>query len=470
MLLPGAGRDEALYVYWSRHPEPAYAPLLQLLTALFMHLPIPAHLAMRLPSLLGGVVVLGLFERWLRSRGVSYRDRLVALLALAVTPWQIYTGTILHPDSLLLACLLVFLIALQRERWLAAALAAALAFWSKPSGILLLPAALYGFWRHPALSARAAIFYSGVAVLGLLPVALSFRPEMIEAISEFSRIAPGISIGEALLLQIIAIVLLGGIFLPVKALAGLTERLKHPAIPAPAGHGERVALVVAAVFLGGFAGAALLFGQIKGNWILPAMVILWPRGAGRPPSPRQYAGVITTFLLGLATVTLISQPRLVSALEKQLPVLDGSYALQAGQREARVSATGSWSQRWREYQPVTAYLGQIQTAWAKHSPRPAPAWIVCDDYGLAAQTVFAWNIPGQRLVIPGDGVFINSLPAPGTRRLSGGVLVIAVHHPLAGPWSGLKSVREILVLDHPQGGAKVYIGISDGSLMIDGEW
>lgn len=424
---------------------------------------------MRLPALLGGLAVLGLFEQWLRLRGVSYRDRLIALLALAFTPWQIYTGAILHPDSLLLACLLLFLIAVQREQWLVAALVAALGFWSKPSGILLLPAALYGFWRHPAISARSAIFYSGATVFGMLPVALSFRPEMIDAISEFSRIAPGTPLGTALLLQFITIVLLGGIFLPLKALEGIRERLKHPASSTSAGHGERVALFGATVFLGGFAGAALLFGQIKGNWMLPAMVILWPRAAGRLPLRRQYAGVAITLLLGLATVVLISQPRLASALEERLPVLGGSYSLQAGQREARVSATGSWSQRWQEYQPVTPFLEKIQTSWEENSPWPAPAWIVCDDYGLAAQTAFAWNIPGQRLVLPGDGVFSSSLPAPGTRRLTGGVLVIAVHHPLAGPWSGLKSVQEILVLDHPQGGAGVYIGISDGILMVNGE-
>ena len=35
LMLPGPGRDEAIYHYWAFHPEPAYSPLMQLAIRLF---------------------------------------------------------------------------------------------------------------------------------------------------------------------------------------------------------------------------------------------------------------------------------------------------------------------------------------------------------------------------------------------------------------------------------------------------
>jgi hypothetical protein len=104
LLLPGAGRDEALYFYWSKHPEPAYSPLLQFLLNFFDLLPLPDLTMIRLPSIFAGIVVLLLFEKLLRHREINRRSTLIALLALAFCPWQVYTGAVLHPCCILTIC------------------------------------------------------------------------------------------------------------------------------------------------------------------------------------------------------------------------------------------------------------------------------------------------------------------------------------------------------------------------------
>lgn len=75
LFLPTPGRDEAAYFYWSRHFEPAYSFLMQVIVRVFQWLPVPDLFAMRLPALLMGILVIFWLDKLLLLRGVSYPFR-----------------------------------------------------------------------------------------------------------------------------------------------------------------------------------------------------------------------------------------------------------------------------------------------------------------------------------------------------------------------------------------------------------
>lgn len=465
-FLPGAGRDEAAYVYWAFHPEPAYAPLLQVLVRFAALLPIDPVQAMRIPVMLGGVAVLYIFDRFLAARGAGYGFRLFSLAVLAAAPWQVYAGAVLHPDTLLLAALLALSLALYRRRFAWAVAAAAAAFWAKPTGLLALPVLLFVLWRDPGLTRRLAVAYSGAALALVAPAALFITPELVAAISEFSRIPAAVPLGRALLAQALAVLFLGGpllLLLPAGTVRATVRHGWRPLWRDPAG---QTASLLAMALLGAFALAALFNTQLKGNWILPAMVLLWPARPGRLSRPLAFAGLGWTLLTALLLSTAMARPDLVARFETGLPGLQGTYGLHAGAREARVSATGTWSQRLREYQGLEPFAGAVRAAWggAVRAVHP-PAWIVSDDYGLAAQLHFAWRQPAMRVIVPGDGVFHRLMPPLSQSELSGAVLVMAVgRRSLAAVWPRLVDVEPIATVPHPVTGLPVTIGMASGRL------
>ena len=94
-------------------------PLLQLLVAIGRPLPLLAEA--RWVPLVAGLLVLVVFERWLRSRGLDLRDRWIAVALVGLCPWQTYAGSILHPDDLQLAVIMGFALAARAGRvgWVA---------------------------------------------------------------------------------------------------------------------------------------------------------------------------------------------------------------------------------------------------------------------------------------------------------------------------------------------------------------
>ncbi len=464
ITLPGAGRDEALYFYWSRHLEPAYSPLMQFITAFFDFLPILNLLAMRMPSLIGGVLVIYLLDKLLQERQAIPGIRWLLLSAVAFSPWQFYTGTILHPDNWLLVSVLIFLIASYRRQHLIIALAAGLSLWVKPSGLLLLPVAGYWFFFYPSLRAGQRIFYLSLIAILILPIFLSFQPEMIQAISEFGKISSQVSLAEALSLQIFSVLLLGGIYFPALALVNAWRNRKLLLDFNFRHSGDHLSLITGMIFFAGFGAAALFMGQIKGNWILPALVILLPASLTLHNRTKHFIGLSTAALLGLLLMLAFSRPAMLDSLTAYFPGIDRGYAMQAGSREARISATATWAERIDEYQSNDSFFEKIETAWQQAAGTDWPAVIVSDDYGLAAQVAFAWDQPDQRLLLPEDGIFFRSWPKKGQQALPGKALVILVHHQPETFWQGLKSLKMIAVLDHPQNKRKVYIAFSDGVL------
>lgn len=467
-LLPGAGRDEALYYYWAYHPEPAYAPLMQYLVHFFTTLPLPGLVTLRLTPLLAGVGVIFLWDSVLQICRVHRRARWFLGVVVALSPWQTYVGAILHPDNLLLATVLGYVLFMLRGDHKIAAIAAGLGIWVKPSGLLLVPVALFNFLLNPGMIRRDAILNSLLVLLVILPVASAFNPHLVTAMAEFGKMDTAVSLPKGLLLQAAAIVLLGGPALVLAAWRGFRfysgqMQWKFPwhliALGITPG---RLSLSMALVFAGAFGGAALLFGQVKGNWMLPAFVMLssgsWQIGNDR----RLKSGATLSAVMSVLMVLVLSYPVILQNIETNFPELKSSYGLQAGRREARVSATASWSDRVKEYQSLHTFAAEVLAAWQKRAGRDYPRWIVSDDYGLAAQLAFAWREKDVRLLIINDELFSHRLPDTNTMHLSGGGLILAVNHEFGDIYPRLADRDRLQTRPHPYSHKAVEIGFSSG--------
>ncbi|NIR63879.1 MAG: hypothetical protein GWN00_11635, partial [Aliifodinibius sp.] len=427
IMLPGAGRDEATYFYWAMHPEPAYSPLLQLALKGFSILPLSQMLILRLPSIAAGILVLYLFDRLLQARGLSHRSRGFALTILAFTPWQAYTGVILHPDNFLLTMILSFLLfTINRQYW-AAALIAGLAPWTKLSGILILPVLFYFFIKYQDIHRRKLMYYGLTSFILALPVLFSLNMDLLKAISEFGQMAESVSFWEAASIQLGTTLLLGGIFLPIAGVKGFMDRLRLLLSGKLTEPDHLNSLNIALILLGAFGIAALVFNQLKGNWILPALAVLWPRFPLKLSTGLHRTVLTVSVLSGLTLVISLSQPAIIGLAEKAFPEFRSSYSLQAGTRESRVSATRSWTQRVNEYQSIDQFADSVLRQWQTLvNQQGKPTWIVSDDYGLTAQLIFAWDDSDTRMIIPGDGIFNNSLPGDDAQSIDGNILILAV--------------------------------------------
>ncbi len=458
-LLPAPGRDEAVYSYWSRFPEPAYAPLMQWLISATALLPLPDVQALRLAFFVAGLLVLFLYDILLRDAGLSRAGRMLALSALAFSPWQTYTGALAHPDALFLAAILLFVLCMRRGYLPTAAFFAGLTVLSKPTGVVVLAVALLCFLLDERYHFRRRLACAALALLVAAPVLFSFSREMLLAIAEFGKMSENVSLWGKLNVAGLSIVGLGGVLLPFAAWSGLLEKIR--AIKAAPGHRRALltdpGFAVAMTLLLGFLLAALLRGQIKGNWLLPGFVLLWPV-AWQKVRTWQWTAVAFSLLLSALMATAMHTPDLVAGLESRARFVRNLYQQQAGDREARVSRTRSWSQRLQEYHPLTEFAGSVAACWFRStSARSIPRWIISDDYGLAAQLAFAWREHSPRIIIPNDGIFFRTLPSDTCRSLQGGILLMAVRTTCDRLWQRLPNRLGAGTVHHPQAGIAVAI-------------
>ncbi|MCI0484593.1 MAG: hypothetical protein L0Y78_08425 [candidate division NC10 bacterium] len=453
-LLPGPGRDEAAYFYWAVHGEFSYTPLMLASVRGLHELGFPALAAIRIPSLLGGVVSLVLFDRFLEVRGADRRSRLAGLLALAVAPWHVWVGSVLHPDPWFLSALLALCLALHSGRLVGGAMLGGMAALAKPTGFVLLPVLGIWLWRVGTQRARLVAIPALLGIAALAMVGLS--PGMIREMAEFGRLDPGLP-----LLQCVAIVLQdlligGGLLLFVAGIQGFIESARFSR-PGSAWSGVPP-LILAATLIVFFLAAALLNRQIKGNWLLPALVLLWPSRGLWIPKPLIGMFLLASVLASTVMVGMARNPSLAARMESEVPALR-IYRERAGTREDRVSPTGSWSDRFREYQSLKDEAAEASWLWERATGETAPPrWIVSDDYGLASQLAYHWHEYGTRLVVPSDGLFVRGL-----HELEQGhahsVLLVATQAPLDRVWPRMGSAREIGVLAHPAMDGRIRLGV-----------
>lgn len=420
--LPAPGRDEALYVYWSDHPEPAYAPLLQLLLRAASASGLDAAMVWRLPTLVAGALALLLFDRLLRDRGLGRHGRFVAVAAVALSPWQTHVGSVVHPDPLMLVGLLGIALAARREMPWMLALGAAVAFWAKPSGLLAVAVALVALGHRATRGPRRASTLGAALVLAAVtafPLA-HWNESMVEAVRQFGRLADSMPWSLRAARAGVGLLFLGGPLLLLATGLGSYRALRR----GPEDPGGWIGLS----FLLAFGGAAVALGQIKANWMLPAALLLWP---GELASHRRTVGfgLLAGLVLSASVSLAFSRPELVRSLEERgVPGLF-SYRGFAGEREEAVAPAARWWHRLAVYRG----LGALPETVLSHVPEGSELTrIVSDDYGLAAQLRLAlqqrrpsWD---PRLVLPLDPLFAGSDPA-GTRR-SGTTLVLAVQSGL----------------------------------------
>lgn len=412
-LLPGPGRDEAAYHYWAHHPEPVYSPLVQISVRIFEMIGGHSLWALRAPVILLGLLVLWLNDQRLVRASATPGWRWLTVFALASTPWQSFAGSILHPDDFMLAALLALVLAVQQKRhWLAVG-AAFGAVAAKPTGIIFLPAVwwLADYMTPSAPRQRSAT--RGALVVIAAVFALTMKPDMIAGMAEFGRMTH-VAWPTRILAGGVSLLFLGGPLLLGLGWWGLRRHWQHRRLP-----GSAAALVLAVTLLAVFLAAALVRGQFKGNWVLPAFVLLWPAQAPQWSRPAVARGLLLAALavtiLGSAVQTLVlAHPATLDRIEQELQanqMVPGwlSYRTQAGVREESVSSSRSWSDHVGEYRNAAAFADSIRTAWHEHEGPDVPVpWIVASDYGLACQLHWFLGNPQSRIAIYGDGIFHRS--------------------------------------------------------------
>jgi hypothetical protein len=417
-LLPGPGRDEAAYHYWVHHPEPFYAPLLQWSVGLAEIFGGHSLWSLRAPVLILGLAVVWLNDRRLAGAHAQPYLRWLAALALAFSPWQGFTGSILHPDNFLLAAVLALVLAVQHNRLWWATAAAITAVLAKPTGLIFLPVAWWLIGRMDQTQGRELWLARTLLLTLAVGAAATLKPDMVRGMADFGRLADtvpwytrGLASGGALLF-------LGGPVLVGLSVVGARQRWQilrrdtDPVIRSEA----RASLAAAAMMLAVFLTAAVVRGQFKGNWILPALVLLWPvRMAPWAVLPRTRAilatGVILTFVSSLGQSLILVRPDLVDRLEsgmsaRGLVPAAATFSVQAGVREAAVSTNRSWSDHLRQYHNAAAFAGAVKADWcqAQGDLTPVPC-IVSDDYGLACQLHWYLGDPATKIAIRGDVIF-----------------------------------------------------------------
>lgn len=445
-LLPGLGRDEATYAVWAYHPHPAYAPLLQAMLIVPRVLGADAAWMWRWPSIVSGMVVLLLFERWMAACGAARGARVLALVLFAFSPWQTYTGAILHPDDLQLTAIFAFAWASRTGHTRVALVAAALAPWAKPSGVIVTAIALLWRLRAGRPSARSVATWVLVLVVAFAPLGFA-HPGLVTAMMSFGKV-----VAPTPLLERIAVLLLGVVFLAGPgAWVGLARGLWHaPRLDLRVAPDRLLGLAL----LGAFALAAAFSGQVKGNWLLPGLFLLWPMGLVPRTRWRPRAGwnvaIGASVLLSTALTLVFARPDLARwAEERWGRAILPSYLTVAGTREAEVASATQWWQRPAEYRSLAPWCEEV---WP---PQPIEV-VVSDDYGLAAQWAMTCPTSVPRLVLPRDTL----LPRP--RTIPAGALVIAVQCDVAD-LVGAAGWIELDPLPHPVTGAPVH-----RALAIDG--
>jgi hypothetical protein len=415
VFLPELGRDEAAYLYWTHHPRLDYAPLFQL-QLLLARLISDAPWFLRSSQLIGAGLTMLLFGQWLRERG---SDPSAGVAAIATLPWLVFVGGILHPDGLLVLGLLVFALGLERGSAWSVASGALIAAGAKIAGLIAIAVAL--IW----LAKRRAWLPLASVTLAAIGFAILFEPSTLNAARDFARIERGIAVRAGLLIVELALIGGGLLFVP---------------------QWRRSPVALTGLFLvAGFSLAGIVTGQVKANWLLPGLLLMWSTAV--PRGVRAGGAVIATLLAG-AMVTGYASPRLAASAESAVGRFLPAYTTVAGVRESRVASADSWAD----------YLGGF------HARVPWPDGpgdcdeIVSDDYGIACRMALACPSGVPVVVVPDDPLFDRE-PGPAVERR----LIVAVRtdpsrlHATGTPvWSGSmphpvtgEPISLVLVVENP---------------------
>ena len=413
VFLPELGRDEAAYLYWSHHPRLDYAPLLQLQIFL-MRLVSDEPWFLRLSQVVISGFTVFLMGQWMRARD---RVPCTSVAALATVPWLVFAGGILHPDGLLVLGLMLFALGAEsRKPWTTAA-GAIVCAGAKLTGFVPAIVALVWLFRRRSWGPFALV------LAGVVAFALVLRPETLAAARQFGRVEHGVLF--RILILLLEMALIGGVLIAV-------PRTRS----GPAGW-------TGILLVSGFGIAAVFAGQVKANWILPGLLLLWSTAVSR------------RVLLGFAAVGLVlsglmvvgyAMPSIARSAEARLARagLLPEYAELAGRRESLVASGRSWA----DY--LAGFHGRVD--WPD-LPFPPDA-IVSDDYGLACRIALECPDRVPVVVVPGDPLFDRE-----PDRALGRQLMVAVRnrldHASTVIWEG--------TMAHPVTGDPISLRLVEGA-------
>ena len=357
------GKDEAVYWYWGQHLDASYALLplavFKLAHALYPH----QEWFLRLPSALLGAFSIVLVYWLCRMQGLAERLALWAAAAFALSHWTWHTSSYLHPDGFLVPC---WLLALCMARQAAATnalrpyicmgLAAGLAVLCKYSGAFLVGG--LGLWivlgqrdkkRWHLLAAFLLPAFAVAAPLSYAQFSTDFYlPQTLSTLSRLDDLANPLS--RLLFFAVNPLFFLSP-FLLFLLYAGLVRAAKQR---------DLLALLPALCTIGAFLFFALSRGQIKGNWILPGLLSLWPVAfAGQFRRWLLVAVVATGLLQSLAIGLGLKYPGVYSELVAHSG-LDKSYVGLVSEEDQIREPSYSWSERLCEYSGWRHFVADVE--------------------------------------------------------------------------------------------------------------
>ncbi|MDA0334641.1 MAG: glycosyltransferase family 39 protein [bacterium] len=411
------GKDEAAYWYWSQHLDASYAWLPFVVIAVADAVWPGVDLILRLPFIAASVFSALLLHHLCRLRGLSSSRSALAVAAFATSHWIWHTGSFLHPDGMLVPAWLAVLVCSERatrgedDRWWSVAGAAAgLAALSKYSG-LVLAAGLFTWLLWLALHGRRRpLLRAGVVFVlcssPLLFDLLSTGFLLPASLSTLSAVAPASMPLRLLLFVAAPLVYVSPVLLFILYRGAWSLRHQW--------RGSAHLWLPGVMLVGCFCFYALTRGQVKGNWILPAFLGLWPL-AFATDDLRSRGVVVVLLVLGgslaaLPAVTL-RWPGVAASLSRSaLQPLNDSYTAIVSRRDLPREPTYSWTERVCEYHGWEAFGREVDEMIRRQNVR-VPATIASSEYGLAFGIARYAHLV-DAVALPGDPRFVRLAAAP----------------------------------------------------------
>jgi hypothetical protein len=460
------GKDEAAYWYWSLNWDLTYAPLPFAFIRLAHALAPGAEWSLRACQIFAGLLATLLMFRWCRESGLDEPRCLWATVAFATSHWIWHAGSYLHPDGFLVPAWLLVLILARRAadegwgpRWcIGMGVVTAIPVYCKYSGALL--AAAMFIWLYfagtPRAQRRRVLSCSLLAfVICVAPLVWAHSSDgfhLPRALSSLSRIADETSIFTR-----------GGLFLVAPLLfvspplLWMLYRTLGTAIKAAGGtllatsiaersawmraHGHLLlTLIPASIVLLCFGFFALYRGQVKGNWILPAFLALWPYVFGarssvvlgdRPPRTGFVVAVLVVGLMQTAAIGLAlrypgAADDAMHALGIQ-KVLDHSYPRLVSAADQAREPTHSWNERLCEYAGWRTFTDSLERSISE-AGLPLTVALVSTQYNLPFTTAFYASPDVQRPVYTVADPRFTRLAGLGTAARQETLLFVARSH------------------------------------------
>ncbi|MBM3277412.1 MAG: glycosyltransferase family 39 protein [Candidatus Handelsmanbacteria bacterium] len=413
------GKDEAAYWFWGQHLDATYA-LLPFSVFKLAHFLYPgSEWFLRLGSVLCGVASAVLIYHLCRRHGLERSICLWATAAFATSHWIWHTSSYLHPDGFLVACWLLALWLARRSigqpspaLYAGMGVAAGLAMLSKYSGAFL--AAGLFFWLLATLPrterARALLCYTLAGVLVAAPLLYAqlstgfFLPTTLGTLSQIA--SQPIWRLPLFLLDPLLFVSPLLLWLLYRAFARSLQQLCRK--PSPE---LLLALLPALMVLIAFGFFALFRGQIKGNWILPAFLGLWPWAFERAKLPVRptrfltlmlFVGLVHALPIGLA----LRYPALAQNLGEALAgeALDASYVHLVSAEDRQREPSYSWSERVGEYGGWQAMADDLEQVLAREGLPPSVP-LLSSQYGIVFAMAY-YNRTGRPCFTVADPRFL----------------------------------------------------------------